>query len=177
MSMSLGGELQEKVERIARLRREFDRLRGRDLGSRPRPPASEEEVVAAEQHVGMSFPPDYRAFLLLHNGWYRFDGENHILSTDQLQQGQINENITAIKELERRNREPVADGFVIVASESGTDVAYFDPRTRRPDGRMDVVRWGGDVGEYRRLPGFAEYLDHYAASLERRIAKENSRLR
>lgn len=32
------------------------------------PPASEEAIAAAEKQLGVTFPPDYRTFLALHNG-------------------------------------------------------------------------------------------------------------
>jgi hypothetical protein len=175
--MSASTDLGSKIERIMLLRHELDRLRNQDLGSRPNPPATEDAIATAERHRGMVFPPDFREFLLLHDGWYRFNGQNHILSTDDFQAGPVHENVAAIQETERRNGEVMADGLVIEASESGTDLAYYDPATRKADGGMQLVRWAGDAGEYRRVAGFGEYLENHANSLERRAAKERLRLR
>jgi len=33
------------------------------------PPASEEEIVAAEKRLGVTLPPSYRSFLAFSNGW------------------------------------------------------------------------------------------------------------
>jgi hypothetical protein len=40
----------------------------------PYPPATEAAIAAAEKKLVFAFPPSYRAFLALHNGWRKFNG-------------------------------------------------------------------------------------------------------
>jgi len=48
---------------------ELDRVEETDPSNRAYPPAPEEDIVEAEKRLDFRFPPSYRAFLRIHNGW------------------------------------------------------------------------------------------------------------
>jgi cell wall assembly regulator SMI1 len=67
------------LSQIRTICEETDRLEEELPRSEPFPPASEKEIAAAEKRLGVQFPPSYRAFLRLHNGWKQFQGDNWII--------------------------------------------------------------------------------------------------
>ncbi|WP_055076748.1 SMI1/KNR4 family protein [Pseudanabaena sp. 'Roaring Creek'] len=48
------------------------------------PSASEEQIVAAENRLGIKFPPSYREFLKVSNGWARCGFEMNLWSTEEV---------------------------------------------------------------------------------------------
>jgi SMI1 / KNR4 family (SUKH-1) len=177
MEREIQSSLKRLITRIVELMEELSRLRGQEAEHQLGIPASPADVDAVERLAGFPLPRDYRTFLLMHNGWSGLNGQNDLLSSEQIGTGRMKRSIEETKEIQREQSDPAADGFVIEASLSDTDLAYFDPASRRSDGSMDVVRWDARVGEYRRYPSFTEYLSGYASSLERRIARERGKLR
>jgi cell wall assembly regulator SMI1 len=68
-------KLSEMLPRLYAWRVELDKIEKASTKdqSQPFPPASEAEIRAAESKVNFKFPPSYRAFLKLHNGWKNFN--------------------------------------------------------------------------------------------------------
>jgi hypothetical protein len=165
------------LARIEQLAVELDQLHGweneRQLGT----PASPAQMALIQQTAGFELPPDYRAFLELHNGWQGFSGENALLSAEQMMSGPMRSSIAETKDIQRETDDSAINGFVINASISGSDIAYIDPSTRKPDGIADVVRWDPRMREYKRFPSFTAYLAGQVDLLERLIAKERAKLR
>lgn len=173
--MSLEIELRQTIERIKTLRTELNRLKGRQFESTLLPPARPEDIEMVEQEFGIRLPPDFTTFLSSHNGWQRFNGQNDLLSTGQMRGGPMRQAIDDMKQIQRNAGDRAAQGFVIEASLSDTDMAFFDLSSQRPEGAFDVVRW--DNREYKRYPGFLQYLVGFGDTLARRIEKERRRLR
>jgi len=49
------------------------------------PPATQNQMAAAEKHIGIALPPSYRSFLEVANGWHRLtDSIDRLLSTEQI---------------------------------------------------------------------------------------------
>lgn len=177
MNAELKAALQAQIERIRQSRSELNKLQGRDdydVLNAGATPAQIEQVQALASFV---LPPDYLAFLVMHNGWQGFSGENDLLSSDQMASGPMLASVNETKALQREDGDPAADGFVINASISGSDIAFIDPATVRADGTADVVRWDPRMGEYKRFPSFLAYLSAQADLLQVRIAKEREKLR
>lgn len=65
--------LHELVEQLFLAFREHNAVLGRPgRESILHPPASADDVAAFERNIGWEFPPSYRVFLNLHNGWEKF---------------------------------------------------------------------------------------------------------
>jgi cell wall assembly regulator SMI1 len=67
-------KLSQLLDDIQAMLEQIDRIEGRvaERKSRRYPPASEADISAAEKKLAFQFPPSYRAFLKLNNGWHRF---------------------------------------------------------------------------------------------------------
>ena len=48
------------------------------------PGAEESQIVAAEKRLGVTFPPSYRDFLKVTNGWRYFSGTLRLFSTEEI---------------------------------------------------------------------------------------------
>jgi|GEM_PF-4897826 len=59
------------------------------------PVADEKQVSAFEHKMGYVFPPSYRAFLQLHNGWEKF---NHVYTLTGISGSHTNKVIRSVKE-------------------------------------------------------------------------------
>lgn len=177
MSEALKASLRTLIDKITQLAAEMDQLTGWDIERSLGSPASPAQVALIQKAAGFELPPDYRTFLELHNGWQGFSGENALLSAEQMTGGPMASSVAETKEIQREVSDPAVNGFVINASESGSDIAYIDPATLRPDGTADVVRWDPRMREYKRFPSFMAYLAGQVDLFERRIAKEREKQR
>jgi cell wall assembly regulator SMI1 len=175
--MRLQLSLRDLIEQITGLLTELDRLCGWEIEHRLGPPANAGQIAVIERLAGFQLPPDYRAFLELHNGWHGFSGEHDLLSAEQMTSAPMARSIARTRALQVETADPAAAGFVIYASVSGSDIAYIDPATRRPGGMADVVQWDPLMSEYARFGSFVAYLQGQVEVLEHLIAKERLRLR
>ena len=66
--------LDSLLVRLGALRQEIDSVEEASPGDRsmPYPAATEAEIAAQEKRLRFAFPPSYRAFLKIHNGWRNF---------------------------------------------------------------------------------------------------------
>src|SRR3954462_9242611 len=79
-------DLNPLIDKVFDLRRQYYEI-DTQLKQQLAPPASETEISEFEETIGFALPPSYRAFLLLHNGWTRWEGDIHILSLGQMKEG------------------------------------------------------------------------------------------
>lgn len=167
--------LEDLIGKISRQLVELDNLAGTPLPHELRGPATEERIAAFERSVGMDLPADYREFLLIHDGWVGFSGEARLFSIAEMGGGEFYDHIQEFqKELRRNRNEGPAEGLVFEGS-LGTRMSYFDRKTHREKGSLDVVFW--DLGEVERYQSFVEYLIHYAQNLDEMIEAERRNLR
>jgi len=167
-------QVREVVDQIVARLAELDRL-SEDVSPHPLgPPASEASVEALERRIGMSLPSDYKAFLLMHDGWEGFSGENALLSVAQMTSGPIQAHLADLQgTLRDLGQTRAAEGLVIEAS-FGTRLAYFDRATGNGE-HPEVVFW--DRREIKRYGSFLEYLEDYVSSLDELIAQEKENVR
>lgn len=139
--------------------------------------ATLEQIRAIEQRAGLTLPPDYRAFLELHNGWLGFSGEHHLLSAEQMADAAFVHSIAETKAVLREDKNSTfhGDGLVIVASQSGDMLVVIAPTTQRADGTADVIQGDCRVGEFKRSPSFLAFLEGRLQLLERRLEKARAR--
>ncbi|MER9326550.1 SMI1/KNR4 family protein [Mesorhizobium sp. M0488] len=72
--------LPELIEQFQQRSKEYDLLAlDEDLSDPPNPPATEQDIRRFEKEIGYVLPEDYRAFLLLHDGWPGFEGDAPLL--------------------------------------------------------------------------------------------------
>ena len=172
------GEIRERikelVDRIFSLNEELSDVRGERSNQTLGDPATEEQVKRIEAMFDIKLPNDYRAFLLLHNGWTGFSGANALLSTEEMLAGELHEAILELQEVQRETDDDVAEGFVFEAS-FGRSRTYFDVAHERPNGGIDVVYWRDE--EIDRYPSFTAYLEGYLEDLKEMLHEEHTRLR
>jgi hypothetical protein len=154
---------------------ELDEVSGESLPTKLDPPAIPAQIAEVERQRGFTLPEDYRAFLLLHNGWKGFSGANALLSTSELLGGPIHDSIAALQsELRLNGLAEAANGFVFEGG-YGTQVSYFDVTgPPGPEGPV-VVFW--DRGATLRYPSFRAFLQSHVEELDEMIAAERAQLR
>jgi hypothetical protein len=163
------------IARIADKLAELDRLSEVDASHLLGEPTSMEEIEAFEARVGLKLPEDYKAFLLLHNGWRDFNGESSLLSIEEMTDGPIHEHIASFQaDLRSGGLEDVGSGLVFEAS-WGTQLSYFDRAGLAATGKLQIVFWNRRVLE--RYDSFVDYLADYEKTLDKFIADEQENLR
>jgi hypothetical protein len=165
--------VEKLVARIIAARTEYANLSRKAVATLPGGPASESSIRKAEARLGRSFPSDYRAFLMLHDGWAGFVGESDILSTGQILGGDMHARSVELKaQMRSEGDKGAARGFNIQASLFNWGVVYFDVEKKRADGGLDVVIWEhGDQGRFR---SFLAYLQNRAKIFEAMLADERA---
>jgi hypothetical protein len=163
------------IARISEKIGELDRVTEEDSDSVPLPPATPERIAAFEQKIGLKLPEDYRAFLLLHDGWKNFNGESALLSIEQMTSGRLHDRLMEFQqELGGAGLKGPAEGLIIEGS-FGTRLTYFDREKAKASGNLDVVYW--DRRETARYPSFAAFLEDYIEILSKLIDREKENLR
>lgn len=177
MNETLKAELRALVDRLWHLSIELDQVNDWDNPRALGQPATPSQIELVEKVAGFPLPPDYRAFLQLHNGWEGFNGENALMSAEEMSHGPFASSVAETKDIQREISDSGADGFVFNASVSGSDIAYMDLAAVHPDGTADVVRWDPRMREYKRYPSFKAYLAGQADLTETLIAEARGKLR
>lgn len=167
--------LQELINELADAQREYDQLAfdeefPHDLGE----PCSLPQIARLEAILGAPLPPSYRAFLELHNGWERFDGEARLLAVED-QESEWVKNWVAGRDAffyESDDQNPFKQGAIpIMVGVDQTNFLVLDPRTVRPDGEMDFVAY--DIAsEEERFSSFVSFLQDELALWQTLIEKE-----
>ena len=170
------------------------------------PGVTEGEIEAFEEKVGRRFPPSYRTFLSLHNGWEEYRNVFTLVGTSGKHTEEaikdINQTIhyynikwegihgkateENIKKFESvpvkgAKTEEEARLYMPTKLHFGTDFAgslfYFNPNETNPDGEMEVV-YRNQVGEIvGRYPNFFELLKANLLFYEKKIARLKAKQR
>jgi|HubBroStandDraft_1064217.scaffolds.fasta_scaffold20149_3 cell wall assembly regulator SMI1 len=163
------------IARISEKLQELDRVTEEDSDNVLLPPVGPERIAAFEQEIGLKLPQDYRAFLLLHNGWKNFNGESALLSIEQMTSGRLHDRLAAFQEeLAGAGLKGAAEGLIIEGS-FGTRITYLDRDKAKGSGNLDVVYW--DRREMARYPSFTAFLEDYVEILGKLIEREKENLR
>jgi SMI1 / KNR4 family (SUKH-1) len=158
------------IARIADKLAELDRLSEVDASHTLGEPASTEEIEAFGARAGWKLPEDYKAFLQLHNGWQNFNGENSLLSIEEMTDGPIHEHIASFQEdLRSGGLDDVGSGLVFEAS-FGTRISYFDRVGLSAMGQLQIVF--RNRRPLQRYDSFMDYLADYEKMLDKFIADE-----
>jgi hypothetical protein len=136
-------------------------------------PAREQDLRRLESRLKWRLPPSYREFLLRHDGWRNFRGDAHLLSVAQRDEPGMQAHLAEFQSLAG---DIAAGVIVIMAGEASGTLAYLDPKTRRPDGEMDVVVFAYADAELARHPDFVTFLEQWTATLRRLIAQETGQV-
>ena len=165
---------------IQAMREEIDRLEEEDPRSEPFPPTPPKDIDAAEKRLGFEFPPSYRAFLHLHNGWKQIQGDTWIAGVSGPAYSKIHkqrEHDTAmfakilrrqnknwadkLKQEETSNPEVIyLPGHPVVGTNFNGDYLVFDRNRPGKQGEYPVARViYGDTVE-RRFPDFFALIDY-----------------
>jgi cell wall assembly regulator SMI1 len=122
-------------------------------------PCTVDAITQFENDFGIMFPPSYREFLLLHNGWKNFSGEYTILSLELMKDERVIDHIEHLRDLQLGlTQEKAANGFVIGCGESTSYTLYLDLEAKREDGEMDIVEHDLS-GEIKRHPDFVSLIE------------------
>ncbi|RTE48036.1 SMI1/KNR4 family protein [Actinobaculum sp. 352] len=133
--------------------------------SLPKVHATEDEVIAAEMHLGFQLPASYRTFLLAANGWPNFHHDVAIFSTSELTDGPLYQRTQSILGLPETtdalaaDNIPIVDYFPIAAS--ATDIDIFLMGKPETPGAGAVV-WFAD----KLIDQYTDFHDFYMAMLE-----------
>ena len=183
----------------------FDRLRhpAHSRGTVLRDPASEADIVEAEQRLGVKLPPSYRAFLLISNGAYAsaLGAETHMRGENQwrhglLRVGDIDRTVNADPLGVRIWCEETADFFTpeqdfVPTAGDPQPVRYYEPfraglvitHIHNGTNRLALVpRAGHEEWELWNFfhdgaeahPSFADFLSWFAARPDRRPKPDNA---
>lgn len=122
-------------------------------------PCPEDIITQFENDFGINFPPSYREFLFLHNGWKNFSGEDTILSLELMKDQRVIDHLDQLRTIQiELTQEKAANGFVIGCGENTSYTLYLDPETIRENGEMDIVEHD-IIGEIKRYSDFASLLE------------------
>ncbi|HET8707413.1 MAG TPA: SMI1/KNR4 family protein [Pseudomonadales bacterium] len=105
------------------------------------PPAPEIEIQALEKHIKRILPDSYRTFLAMHNGWKMASAALDLLSTTQLLDPQIAQDIADWQaDMKRHGDEVAARSLVIGFSDINATKYLLDPAVQNKDGEWRMVK-------------------------------------
>ncbi|HEY7540584.1 MAG TPA: SMI1/KNR4 family protein [Methylomirabilota bacterium] len=182
------GALREKLARLYSWAIELDKIEepSPQDRTRPLPPASESEIAAAERRLRLTFPPSYRAFLMLHNGWKNFSFDWWLMSVSKggtpaadrewtrdaasFEKDCRKRSPTTIESLRSQSKRDAAVMYwpdhVPLAADFNGGFLVFDRNRCRSDGEYEIVEIRDEEVD-RRLPDFTAFVD-WALSVARR---------
>lgn len=162
--------LQRTVREIQTSHRELAKLLAMKPDSRPGKPAPEGSLHRVEASRGIPLPPDFRAFLGLHDGWKQISMGMNLLGTKDLLPGDAQDQVEEIVEIERDNGRDLGNPLVFELSENDASLVFFDPATRKKDGTMEIVEYLYE--ENARHKDFLSYLQALVKRAKDWIAEE-----
>ena len=176
---------------------------GLDNGPLLHAPAAEQQILDFERRLGRTFPPLYREFLRLHNGWERSWGDMTFIGVSGAHTQSVLKKVEEYVQFQRdeelagvlnsfsdseiaawESRDPrnlYLPNHLGFATNFAGELWVFDSRTRRPNGEMSIVYWTLDYGawEERRHEDFGRFLawasSEADATLERLLDEEKKR--
>lgn len=121
-----------------------------------RPPATEEAIRAAEVRLGLSLPPDFRAFLAVSNGWYGClmfpNGLAQLLPVEEIQWAHASEaDVDSIVEDHGPELKGVDLGreTLLIGDGDGNEYIFLHPGK----GPWGVCNWDHEIG-IKLFPSF-----------------------
>lgn len=127
----------ELVDTLYAAIREHEALEEYELVEAPCEPADPDALDAVAKELGL--PPDYVAFLARADGWSGVIPGWELLGTDALVEAQEHA-ATTFEDCETEEA-VAASALVIGRSENDAGMLFYDRRTLRDDGSMELVDW------------------------------------
>ena len=129
-------------------------------------PKPEELVVRAEEALGVSFPPMYRAFLGRFGCGSIAGFEIYGISSDEFQRSAIPNGIWLT--LDERKRTGLPHLLILIAETGEGGYYAIDTGRKTSDGDSPVVEW--DPGEQQPLPDLPVIAEDFGAFLRAQIS-------
>lgn len=149
----------------------FDEYVDHRLGS----PCSIAQIADFEKSIGFLLPPSYHEFLILHNGWDKFDGGAKLLAIEDFQSDWVlkrkNEIETYI--FEEEDQTPFDQNMVPILLGEENNFLLLDPNTVKKNGEMDFIAYDFSEEE-ARFPDFYSFLKSHLESMTRLIDEERN---
>lgn len=127
----------EIVDSLYAATREHEALEEYDFVEAPNPPADPDVLAPLAKELDL--PPDYIAFLKHANGWRGVVAGWELLGTADLVEAQEHA-ATTFDDCDV-DEEVAKNAIVIGRSENDASMLFYDRRTRKDDGRMELVEW------------------------------------
>jgi hypothetical protein len=143
-------------------------------------PATQEAVMAAEQRLGVRFPPTYRSFLLATDGWDNAGGwVGHVYSCASISWLRDTdwgrEFIDLYSDDDDGNDEYVAVFRRTLKVTNGEDFWFLDPTKNSPDGEWIGYLFRPKYGELERFASFADLWHQSRRTMEALAEKRAAR--
>jgi hypothetical protein len=132
-----------------------------------RTPATAADIEFIENEFQVKLPEDYKAFLLIRNGWKNFSGDYDLLSTDEMVSRQVREKIAEFRDIWQEEA-GIKDAFFIYLG-YGRVFGFFDYRNKANNQEPELHFY--DIGLSFRYKSFSEYLVAEKVSLERSLTE------
>lgn len=163
--------IEEWVQEVFRLNEEYYALIEAASEQALGPPASESAIRLAEEAAGIRFPPSYRMFLSLHDGWTDWEGDERLLSTADFRQGSYFDHVQSMRRFAWENGNgTILEGVIIGACLTSASLLILDKTRIDERGEMEVVNW--EHAEVSRHPDLLELLQSTAVDLQQMIEDE-----
>jgi hypothetical protein len=180
--------LKEVVDDLYGTYLEISKYMGIEVETRLLPGATEAAISKFEKDRKVKFPPSYREFLKLHNGWIGFLGDYSLIGVSDFEEALNaidfikaefarcwagNRHSTDPKYIAdyeasgAKMSETLADAHIYLPTKTIFGVGYmnhslvFDDRTRTPDGEMEVLHVTPDWEIGNRYANFEQMLRDY----------------
>ncbi|OON77007.1 SMI1/KNR4 family protein [Streptomyces tsukubensis] len=122
-------------------------------------PAREEGLVAAEERLGVRFPPSLRGFFLASDGWTHLDawveGVHPCGRVAWMRDGDAGMRVTAVYDSIPGNEDDVRLFRRSIEIARGEDFWLLDPTDVGPDGEWAAYEFAPKYGNPTRYPSFA----------------------
>jgi cell wall assembly regulator SMI1 len=167
--------LESLLVRLEALRQEIDAVEEASPGDRslPYPGASDSDIAAQEKRLRFAFPPSYRAFLKIHNGWRNFSYDWSIMGVSGAgfekaqrewtrEAEKFDRQSKRRKDLQKISQTSKSDPSVIfwpehvpLAVDYNGGFRVFDRNRPGPDGEYDIAEvYAGSEEALNREPHF-----------------------
>lgn len=189
MTDALKFNLKELIDDIYRTYLEIEKYMGIEVETKLLPPATEAIISKFEKNRNIKFPPSYKKFLKLHNGWVGFLGDYTLIGVSG-----FNKILTAIDSVKKdfsvkwaanklstnpvdivkyetertKNAKTLAESNIYLPTKIIFGVGlydhflFFDDRTRTPDGEMEVIHLTPE-GNIYKCGNFEQMLRDFCA--------------
>ncbi|MGW9301305.1 SMI1/KNR4 family protein [Streptomyces cyaneofuscatus] len=133
-------------------------------------PARKEALAAAEERLGVRFPPSLRGFFLASDGWTRFDdhldGVHPCGSVEWMRDSEAGSRVTATYASIPGNEEDVELFRRSIEIARGEDFWLLDPTDVGPDGEWAAYEFAPKYGDATQHPSFSALFRSGYESME-----------